>query len=221
MDIGGERARPLMELTAAAEQLRYGDFRLPRLRLEGSYADLRAQVRGRLMRDTSVALSAEGSLPLDLRLIPVRQRLLPDTLRGVIRADSVDLSVLEAITPEIQRAEGTLRSQIEIGGTWKKPTFTGSFQVANGEAGIPELGIRLREIQADVLLGPDSIAIRVLTSHELFHAIQDAYDAGQDRKWTEGTAAWNEEMTFPEQDDYEGFVATFLELPERDFSRAF
>jgi translocation and assembly module TamB len=164
MDISGERARPLIELTAAAEQLRYGDFRLPRLRMEGRYANLRAQVRGQLMRDTSIALAAEGSLPLDLRLMPVRERLLPDTLRGVIRADSVDLSVLEAITPEIQRAQGTMRTQIEIGGTWKKPTFTGNFQVADGEAGIPELGIRLRDIQADVLLGPDSIAIRRLSA---------------------------------------------------------
>ncbi|HJU90539.1 MAG TPA: translocation/assembly module TamB domain-containing protein [Gemmatimonadaceae bacterium] len=164
LDITGERARPVMELTAAADGLSYGDFRLPRVRVGGSYADLRAEVRGQLLRDTSVALSAEASLPLDLRLIPVRQRMLADTLRGVVRADSVDLNVIEAITPKIRRAEGLLRTQIEVGGTWKKPTFTGNFAIVNGEAGIPELGIRLRQIEADVLLGPDSIAIRRLSA---------------------------------------------------------
>lgn len=65
----------------------------------------------------------------------------------------------------------------------------------------------------------DDLAIRVLTSHEFFHAIQNAYDADQDRKWTEGTAVWNEERVFPEQSDYEGFLRYFLEKPERPFDR--
>ena len=65
----------------------------------------------------------------------------------------------------------------------------------------------------------DSIGIRILTSHELFHALQDAYDADQDRKWTEGTAVWNQEETFPEQDDFEGFLSYFLDKPDRPFDR--
>ncbi len=64
-----------------------------------------------------------------------------------------------------------------------------------------------------------SMAIRVLTSHELFHAMQDACDADQDSKWTEGTAVWNEEQTFPEQGDFERLLPGFLNRPERPFDR--
>lgn len=64
------------------------------------------------------------------------------------------------------------------------------------------------------------VAVRVLTSHEFFHALQNAYDNDQDRSWAEGTAVWNEEAVFPEQDDYEHLIGYFLAKPERPFDRA-
>lgn len=65
-----------------------------------------------------------------------------------------------------------------------------------------------------------SIAIRVLTSHELFHAVQEAYDADQPIAWTEGSAVWAEEVVYPEQDDFEHLVAAFQAKPFRPFDRA-
>lgn len=61
----------------------------------------------------------------------------------------------------------------------------------------------------------------VLTSHELFHAIQESYDARQWRTWTEGTAVWNETQAFPElaQRDFVGFLTSFLDAPERPFDK--
>jgi hypothetical protein len=65
-----------------------------------------------------------------------------------------------------------------------------------------------------------AIGIRVLVSHELFHAIQAAYDADQPTSWSEGTAVWNEEVSFPEQDDFESFLGGFLGKPQRPFERS-
>jgi hypothetical protein len=62
--------------------------------------------------------------------------------------------------------------------------------------------------------------ISVLTSHELFHAVQAAYVPDMALTWTEGTAVWNEEATFPEQSDYERLVESFLARPYRPFDRA-
>lgn len=61
--------------------------------------------------------------------------------------------------------------------------------------------------------------ISVLTSHELFHAVQAAYVTELAVTWSEGTAMWNQEQTFPEQDDYEVKVAAFLARPDRPFDR--
>lgn len=62
-------------------------------------------------------------------------------------------------------------------------------------------------------------AIRVLTSHELFHAVQAAYDGDQPAVWAEGSAVWAEERVFPEQSDYERLVAGFLARTYRPFER--
>jgi hypothetical protein len=66
----------------------------------------------------------------------------------------------------------------------------------------------------------DEVAIRVLVPHEFFHAVQHAYNADQDIKWTEGTAVWVEERYYPEQSDYERLVRLFLEKPFRAFDRS-
>jgi hypothetical protein len=68
----------------------------------------------------------------------------------------------------------------------------------------------------------DSITegISVLTSHELFHAVQAAYAPDTARAWSEGTATWNEEQTYPDQDDYERLVPSFLSRSYRPFDRA-
>lgn len=66
--------------------------------------------------------------------------------------------------------------------------------------------------------------VEVLTSHELFHSVQDAYNAGQWRTWTEGTAVWNELQVFPGSagtwKDYLGFVPGFFREPERPLDQS-
>src|SRR2546426_2503263 len=42
----------------------------------------------------------------DLSLVPVERRQLPDTLSVRATADSVDLSLLEALTPALRQVEG-------------------------------------------------------------------------------------------------------------------
>lgn len=67
-------------------------------------------------------------------------------------------------------------------------------------------------------------AIEVLVSHELFHNVQDAYNAGQWRTWTEGTAVWNELQVFPQSAgtfrDYLGFLRGLFNEPERPFDKS-
>lgn len=68
--------------------------------------------------------------------------------------------------------------------------------------------------------GSRTEGISVLTSHEMFHAVQSAYTPDTATAWSEGTAVWNEEQTFPDQDDYERLVPAFLSRTYRPFDRA-
>jgi len=67
-------------------------------------------------------------------------------------------------------------------------------------------------------------AIQVLTSHELFHSVQDAYSAEQWRTFGEGTAVWNELQVFPSSAgawrDYLGFLPALFNEPERPFDKS-
>lgn len=54
-------------------------------------------------------------------------------------------------------------------------------------------------------------AIGVLTSHELFHAVQAAYRYDQEVWISEGTAVWGEYQFDPESDDFIGFSNAYLE----------
>jgi hypothetical protein len=55
-------------------------------------------------------------------------------------------------------------------------------------------------------------AIRVLTSHELFHAVQAAYDSGEGVWFSEGTAVWAEQFYDTEEnDDFLSFCDAYLD----------
>lgn len=58
-------------------------------------------------------------------------------------------------------------------------------------------------------------AIRVLTSHELFHAVQAAYDAEEEVWFSEGTAVWAENLYDPGNADFLHFCSAYLDDPGR------
>jgi hypothetical protein len=60
-----------------------------------------------------------------------------------------------------------------------------------------------------------SLATRILASHEYFHAVQAGYDAKAGANINEGTAVWASEQYDPTLEDLEGFVAGYLDRPDR------
>lgn len=56
---------------------------------------------------------------------------------------------------------------------------------------------------------------RTVLPHEVFHAVQNAYDAELDRFWAEGTAQWATKRLFPELDDLERHLPAFFAEPSR------
>jgi len=63
------------------------------------------------------------------------------------------------------------------------------------------------------------LAIDVLTSHELFHGVQQAYDSRQDSWFTEGTATWAERAYDPDSDDFLRFADAYLADTARSINR--
>lgn len=62
-------------------------------------------------------------------------------------------------------------------------------------------------------------ANRILSSHELFHAVQAAYDAKQSSILVEGTAVWATEQFDASLHDFEDFLPGFLQHPDRSLDK--
>jgi hypothetical protein len=54
-----------------------------------------------------------------------------------------------------------------------------------------------------------------VVAHELFHAVQNAYDSELDRFWAEGTAQWAMKIVYPGLTDFEGQLPAFFKAPSR------
>jgi len=57
--------------------------------------------------------------------------------------------------------------------------------------------------------------MRTVVPHELFHLVQDAYDAGVERWWAEGSAQWAAKQVYPELLDLERFLPDYFAVPWR------
>ncbi|HET7459122.1 MAG TPA: translocation/assembly module TamB domain-containing protein [Gemmatimonadaceae bacterium] len=164
--VEGTRDQPRMAWTASLDDAHFGGLALDYVAARGAYADRRADASVELYRRGRPVVSARGKLPLDLALVPVDQRLLVDApLEASVRTDSADLSILEALTPAVQRASGRVEAQVEVAGTWKRPRFTGLFSVADGALTLPNAGVRLTRVAADVGLAGDSVTVRKVQAY--------------------------------------------------------
>ena len=61
-------------------------------------------------------------------------------------------------------------------------------------------------------------AVRVLTSHELFHGVQAAYAQSEAVWFLEGTAVWGEHLYDPYNDDFLRFCSAYLDDVSRSLS---
>jgi translocation and assembly module TamB len=166
LSASGTRVDPLYTVRAAADSVRIGTtLALPHATLDGRYAQRRVTGRLDLLRRGVPVLFVTGTLPLDLAMTEVDRRLLAEPLSARIEARDVDLAILQAMAPTVfSDVSGAMTTEIDLGGTWERPTLDGALRVGNGTLGLPGLGISLRELNADVALSRDSVRIHALSA---------------------------------------------------------
>lgn len=157
--LSGTAAEPSIRAAWAVSDGRVGDFRAPRVDVAADYDRQRLAFRAGLWSEREQVMTASGSLPLDLALRGVERRRLPDSLLIRVRADSVDLEVLGALTSVVRDVRGQLTADAEMRGTWDRPALRGSVRISGGAATIPALGVRYTGIEARVELEGDRLAL--------------------------------------------------------------
>ncbi|GAC1513958.1 MAG: hypothetical protein NVS1B4_00500 [Gemmatimonadaceae bacterium] len=161
-NVSGVRAGPIMTMSAAVADATWGGSRTSQSTVEARYAERRLDVSAALYREGRPAVRGTATLPIDLAMLPVRSRLLPDSLRGSVRTDSVDLSVFETFSSRLERARGRLNANLTLAGTWEAPAVSGTIGLVDGMVFVPQAGVRLEGIEADLQAVRNVLRIRTL-----------------------------------------------------------
>src|SRR5258708_16309842 len=160
----GTRANPTYSGSFAFSNAAFGSFRAPFMDGIIDYRGRRLNGEVHLWRSGQQVLNVTGHLPLDLALVPVAQRQLPDTLSVQARADSVDLGVLAAVTTTVRDVEGVFSADLGIRGTWEAPRLRGGLEIGNSAATIPALSVRYTNLNGSLSLRGDTIRVDSLTA---------------------------------------------------------
>jgi translocation and assembly module TamB len=162
VEIGGTARAPTFRGTARLGDGRFGDFRSPFVQGVLNYAERRLDANLTLWRTGENILEVEAHLPVDLAFTGVERRRVDGPLQVRARADSVDLGIMEALTPAIRRVQGRLAVNVEVEGTWEDPRLAGRMAVRSGSMEIPGLGIRFGSVTGGAVLQGDSVVFRDL-----------------------------------------------------------
>ncbi len=164
IDVSGVRRDPRMTIDGQLDQPRFGDVHLDRATFGGTYETKRMESRAELFRGGKSVMSLNASIPVDLQLASVPTRMLRDSLHGKIRSDSVELAILETVSPVVVKASGALAANLDIGGVWPRPQLTGNLTISNGALGLAPLGgVRLTDLNANLEFLGDSLQIERFT----------------------------------------------------------
>lgn len=162
-NITGTRAAPLMEISGRLLGTKVGQVNLSESSLRGRYADRRLTGSLGIVRGDSTVLSLAANLPLDLALMSRGTRLLEDTLRLSAVSRDVDLKLIESFTPAVTEAVGRLNANISLAGTPRARELQGFVRVDSGGASVTDLGVRFRELFADLEAERDTVKVRRLS----------------------------------------------------------
>ena len=162
--LSGSRASPVSSGSFSLSNGRFGEFRAPFVDGTFEYRDRRLSTAVHLWRSGQQILAVQAFLPLDLAIMPVERRQLADTLSVRATADSVDLAVLEALTPAVREVTGVFSTDLGIAGTWDAPRLRGALQIADAAATIPALNVRYEAMNDRLALSGDSIAVQALSA---------------------------------------------------------
>ncbi len=158
--MAGTARAPTLQGRVRLAEGKFGDFRAPFMQGVINYADRRLDANLDLWRTGEHILEIEAHLPLDLALRGAERRRLDGPLAVRARTDSVDLGILEALTPAVRRVAGKLKVDVQVGGTWEAPRLQGALEVREGSMTVPGLGVRFGSLSGKAALQGDSVLLR-------------------------------------------------------------
>jgi translocation and assembly module TamB len=163
MEVAGTAEAPTFRGMVRLADAQFGESRMPYLESVLNYADRRLDANVLLWRSGTPIFRIEAALPVDLALRGATERQLdgPISVRAV--GDSVDLAILEAFVPTIDRVGGYLSADMQVQGTWRDPELAGSTSVTDGTMRLLSLGVTWDTLNVGATFAGDSAILNQLS----------------------------------------------------------
>ena len=131
------------------------------LAAEASYENMRLDVDAALAHADASTLDLRGHVPADLRLHRMGTAPVAGELELSLAADRFNLVWTEPfLDAEVfGKPQGRLTGRLAVSGTPRSPHLNGNAEVREGRLALPELGITVSDIDADMRLDGDSVRI--------------------------------------------------------------
>ncbi|WP_316367607.1 translocation/assembly module TamB domain-containing protein [Candidatus Thiodiazotropha sp. CDECU1] len=142
-----------------------------------------------------------GLPKIDLADLNLDEQILHGTIQGGIK----DLSMLTALSPQLQNSQGELAVDMTLGGYLRAPSVHGDAKLTRGAVDIPILGIELRDMEM-LMQTPD---LKTLT-------LEGKVRSGKGSLSIQGTTRMDAEKGFPSTIKIKGEEWLLVNTPEAE-----
>ncbi|HVX40377.1 MAG TPA: hypothetical protein VHB25_12465 [Gemmatimonadaceae bacterium] len=163
--VSGTKLQPRIVADALARAVNWSGVDIDHVSSSLHYANDSLVTNMEVVRKNATALHADAALPLELTLFGARK--VPGEISGSFKADSTDLSIIQAPLHKLVRdVSGYATADVQMSGTWKSLAFSGAVEAQNASGTVLPMGVSLRNVNAAIggavnpSSGEDSINVR-------------------------------------------------------------
>jgi translocation and assembly module TamB len=138
----------------------------PETRVRFAYAGRELVADAEMLHEGRVLADIEARLPMDLALAgEVERRLLEGGISLDIRADSLPLDAVPALTDAVDDLRGRVRGEVTVRGTFSDPAVNGEVEVDLASFRVVPTGIRFRDVGGSMRIADNLVTVDSLVAH--------------------------------------------------------
>ncbi len=161
----GSLASPRFEGEVSLADGQRNGQELPDIQATFAYANAELATDAELFRDGVVFAVAESVFPIDLALADREgRRLLDGPLVIDIRADSLPVDALPALTEEVRDARGVIAGDVAVRGTWDAPVLEGALTLDLASFRLNGTGVHYQDVAGAIRLDGTTVVVDSLVA---------------------------------------------------------
>lgn len=164
LQVRGTASEPLISGELGVAEPRYGRVRYGELGARMEYRDRTAAIEARLLGEEGGTLaSADGDVRANLAFRSVERRFPDDPVDVRVGSDSLPVNWLGAVVGGLRDVRGFGEGQVRVRGGPGSFRLDGTARIDRGRADVPDLGIGLEDVRADLRFSDSTATVDSLT----------------------------------------------------------